>query len=345
MSGTLTGSITLKRLKKGVNVILSIKTENAALYQGWNDKLGAAVPSFKTEANRPVLVPTAVATNNGTASINTGYWSYNGTLLTATSEELSDGFYKCSDSRFAINTSNYKLKIIDDVASANNVSNDIFTFNCSGEAAGASFESSGTIELHLQVVGSSAAAVYIEGGCTLSSSNPSETLKAHFFIDGVEITSGYTFVWKNEGGGNIGGANGNTCVVSRDDVTAIGGVYCSVYKQGDTTSALATDFHKMTDISDEMELGVTCDRDYYYNEATGEEHIQTVTAHLYKFENGEIKDEISNADGTFTHTFKSSSSNTTLGTLEGKVVKVGKDIWGTVYNKNEDVNDFLTYSY
>ena len=38
MEGTLSGSITLKRLKKGVNVVLSIETENAALYQGWNDK-------------------------------------------------------------------------------------------------------------------------------------------------------------------------------------------------------------------------------------------------------------------------------------------------------------------
>ena len=31
MEGTLSGSITLKRLKKGVNVVLSIETENAAL--------------------------------------------------------------------------------------------------------------------------------------------------------------------------------------------------------------------------------------------------------------------------------------------------------------------------
>ena len=38
MDETLSGSITLKRLKKGVNVVLSIETENAALYQGWNDK-------------------------------------------------------------------------------------------------------------------------------------------------------------------------------------------------------------------------------------------------------------------------------------------------------------------
>lgn len=170
---TLTGSITLKKLKKGVNVILSLKTENAALYQGWNDKLGTAVPSFKTEANQPVIVPEVVATNNASASITNGTWYYNGTALVVTSTALSGGFYKCSDARFAINTSNYKLKIIDNVASAGNVSNDIFRFVCSGEAGGVSYtDNQATIELHLQVVGSSAAALYIEGGCTLSSNYP-----------------------------------------------------------------------------------------------------------------------------------------------------------------------------
>ena len=193
MEGTLSGSITLKRLKKGVNVVLSIETENAALYQGWNDKTSTPAPNFQTPANQPILVPKAVATNGQTASITNGTWYYNNTMLVVTTTATSEGFYKCSDARFSINPSNYKLRIIDNIASASNTSNDMFTFKCSGEAASTSYESEATAELHLQIVGSSAAALYIEGGCTLSLANASTKLKARFFIDGGEITSGYSY--------------------------------------------------------------------------------------------------------------------------------------------------------
>lgn len=343
---TISGSITLKRLKKGGNVVVSIRTEGAALYQGWNDKSGIAVPSFKTAANQPILVPSAVASNGQSASITSGNWYYNDTLLTATSAALTDGFYKCSDARFAFNPSNFKLKIIDDIASAGNTSNDTLTFKCSGEAGGADYSTEASAELHLQIVGSSAAAVYIEGECTLTTSTPKVTLNAHFFVDGVEITGGYTFKWYKEDGTDVAGANGSTCVVTRDDVTAIGGVYCSVYRNGETKSALATDFHKMTDINDEMELYATVDQDYYYDKESGQEQKQTITAHICQMVNGEAGKEIENPTGTFTHTFRTASTNVELGTRTGKVVEgIGQEIWGKITGENEDVIDFITYQY
>lgn len=156
--------------------------------------------------------------------------------------------------------------------------------------------------------------------------------------------------WETEGGSNISGANGRTCVVTRDDVTAIGGIYCSVYKNGDEKTALATDFHKMTDISDEMELTLTVDSDYYYEESTGNETKQNVTAHIYKFSDGAVGKEMTDAEitalkGTFLHTFKSASTDTELGTKTGKTVSVGQEIWGKITGENEDVNDFLSFTY
>lgn len=343
MAETLSGSITLKRLKKGVNVIVTIETENAALYQGWNDKLGAASPSFKTAANQPILVPKAVASNGQSASITNGAWYYNDTLLVRSNTDAGSGFYKCTDTRFAINPTNFKLRIIDDVASAGNTSNDLFRFTCSGEAANTTYTSEATAELHLQTVGSSAAALYISGGSTLSSTNTKETLTAHFFIDGEEMTTGYTYVWKKENNAAFGG-NAKTCVVSRDDIDAIGGIYCSVYRTGDSSkSILATDFHKMVDIADELELEVTVDRDFDYNEATGEETAQKVTAKVYKFVAGQKGEEVTNVTASkFTHAFVSSSTGIDCGKLTGNPVTVGNSIWSKA--KNEDVIDFVTYS-
>lgn len=339
MDETLSGSITLKRLKKGVNVVLSIETENAALYQGWNDKTSIPVPNFQTPANQPILVPKAVATNGQTASITNGTWYYNNTMLVVTTTATSEGFYKCSDARFAINPSNYKLRIIDNIASANNTSNDMFTFKCSGEAASTSYESEATAELHLQIVGSSAAALYIEGGCTLSLANPSTKLKARFFIDGNEITSGYSYRFFNENNKTLQDSISIEFTATRDMIDGIGGIYCSAYKTGDSEKkALATDFHKITDIGDEYELEASCDKDW---DGTNK---QIVTAHVYRFVAGEKGEEItSTLKGTFTHTFASSLKNTELGTKTGVSVEVGTEIWGKIANDNEDVRDFISY--
>lgn len=339
MEGTLSGSITLKRLKKGVNVVLSIETENAALYQGWNDKTSTPAPNFQTPANQPILVPKAVATNGQTATITNGSWYYNNTLLVVTTTATSEGFYKCSDARFAINPSNYKLRIIDNIASASNTSNDMFTFKCSGEAASTSYESEATAELHLQIVGSSAAALYIEGGCTLSLANPSTKLKARFFIDGAEITSGYSYLFFDESNTPLQDSTSREFTATRDMIDGIGGIYCSAYKTGDSKKvALSTDFHKITDISDEYELEASANKDWDGTNA------QTVTAHVYRFVAGEKSEEItSTLKGTFTHTFTSSLKKIELGTKTGVSVEVGTEIWGKITNDNEDARDFISY--
>ena len=315
------------------------ETENAALYQGWNDKTLTPAPNFQTPANQPILVPKAVATNGQTASITNGTWYYNNTMLVVTTTATSEGFYKCSDVRFSINPSNYKLRIIDNIASASNTSNDMFTFKCSGEAASTSYESEATAELHLQIVGSSAAALYIEGGCTLSLANASTKLKARFFIDGGEITSGYSFRFFDEKNKTLQDSTSREFTATRDMIDGIGGIYCSAYKTGDSKkTALATDFHKITDIGDEYELEASVDKDW------DGVNSQRVTAHVYRFVVGQKGDEItSSLKGTFTHTFASSLNNIPLGSKTGVAVDVDAEIWGKITNDNEDVRDFISY--
>lgn len=338
MEDTLSGSITLKRLKKGLNVVVSIETENAALYQGWNPSTGTPSPSFKEAKNQPILVPTAVAGNGVVASITNGTWYYNNTMLVVTGTADANGFSKCTDARFAINTSNYKLRIIDDVASAGNTSNDIFKFECSGEAQNTSYQSAATIELHLQTIGSSAAALYLEGKCTLSEANPTLPLTAYFFINGAQQDTGYNFRFYTEGGKVLQDSTNRVYTVKRDDVTAIGGIYCSAYLSTDSQkNIIATDFHKIVDIGDEYELSASVDKEW---DGT---NSQKVTAHLYQFKNGEQGSEITMTASNVHHSFASSSSNTSLGTMTGNPVNVGSEIWGKIKNNDEDVIDFISY--
>lgn len=123
-------------------------------------------------------------------------------------------------------------------------------------------------------------------------------------------------------------------------MTAIGGIYCSAYLATDTSkTAVATDFHKITDLGDEYELSASVSGDWDGSTA------QTVTARLYRFSDGAIGEEITDPTGTFTHTFKSSVTQNKLGELTGKSVTVGTEIWGKVTDGNEDIVDFISYTY
>lgn len=338
MTDTLSGSITLKRLKKGVNVVLSIETENAALYQGWNPSTGIPTPNFTNEANQPILAPKAVAGNGQTASITSGTWYYNNTMLVVTGTPDKNGFSKCSDARFAINTGNFKLRIIGNVASKGNTSNDIFRFVASGEAMNTSYETEATAELHLQEIGTSAAAIYVGGKCTLSKDEPTTELTAYLFISGALVDTGYNYKWYKESGEVLQDGNSRKYTAKRDDVTAIGGIYCSAYLASDSQEVIiCTDFHKMTDLGDEYELSATVDKDW---DGTNPQHV---TAHLYKFVNGKKGDEVAMTANKVTHVFASSSNKKDLGTLVGNPVEVGTSIWGKIESDNEDVVDFISY--
>lgn len=343
MTDTLSGSITLKRLKKGLNVVLTIETEGAALYQGYDPKTGKVSPDFTDSSTaKPILTPKAVAGNGATASITNGSWQYNGTLLVVGSGTAdSGGFIPCSsDSRFAINPkSPFKLKIIGNIASEGNLNNDIFTFSGKGEAQQTDWEAETTAEMHLQEIGSSAAALYVSGTCTLSTQQETADLTATLFISGQQVTSGYVYLWKDESDKVLQESTSSTYTVKRDDITAIGGIYCSAYLATDSKkTVVATDFHKITDLGDEYELMATVSGDWDGSTA------QTVTARLYRFSDGETGEEITDPAGTFTHKFVTSATQTALAELTGKSVTVGTEIWGKVTDGNEDIVDFISYT-
>lgn len=342
MTNSISGSVTLKRLKKGATVILSLRTGDNALYQGWNTKAETALPDWTVAANQPVVTPEVTATGASgiVATITTGAWAYNGMTLTVGSTSAGDGFYVCTNNTaFAINPSTWAIKIIKNIASATNTASDTLTFTCTGEVDGSEFAAESSTEIQLQILGNSAAAVHISGPCVLSTDTDSVTLTAHFFVDGVEKTSGYAYKWTKEDGKALSNSgSGSKQTVTRDDIDAIGGVYCSVYKESDTKTALATDFHKMTDIDDEYELEVIVDKEW---DGTNE---QTVTAYLYAFRAGEKGEDVSSKMTAFSHTFVGASSQTQIATADTNPAKVGASIWAAV-GDNEDIVDYVTVQY
>lgn len=329
-----TGSIVLKRLKKGITVLVALRTDGAALYQGFDSATQTPRPDFTVAANQPVVTPEAMAGNGRPCKITSGQWSYNGIILVMDTTSVGDGFYKCTDVRFAINPVTYALKIIGNIASADNVSNDTLTFACSGEVDAQDFEQKTSTEIHLQNIGASGCALYITGGCTIVSSSDTVPLTAHFFVGGDEMGSGYTYKWYTEGGKVLQNTTSRTYTVKADDVTAVGGIYCSAIKTG-TSDVLATDFHKMTDLGDSFELVATVDKEWDGDNA------QTITVVLYRFVAGQKGEAVSLSGKTVKHVFATSEKNVQVATKTGVTVSVGTDVWSSVPS-DEGVIDFIT---
>lgn len=337
------GSLTLKRLKKGLNVILSLECTSGTLYQGYNDTSKEVSPDWTIEANQPVVTPKAIASDGSATDITTGTWKYNNTtLIFSVADNTTDSWITATNNAaFQYQPSTKALKIVRNLASASNVVNDTLEFQCSGEAGTTSFDAAASITVHLQPVGSSTAAVYVTAAPqTLTSSNTTSTLTAHFYISGKEQTSGqYWLKWTDEAGKEL--AKGEisttrTCAVTRADITAIGGAYCYVYADSGYQTAICSDFVKIIDTADDYELEVVCDKEW---DGTNE---QTVTAKLYKFEDGKVTTEATiPSSATVTHELKTSISNADIATKTGVSIKVGSTEW-TKAGENEDIVDFVS---
>ena len=71
-------SITIKRLRNGDSIFLTLELNGKPLYQAVDKQTGAVVPSWTVEANRPVITPKASSTRNNIVSLSSHKWSYNG---------------------------------------------------------------------------------------------------------------------------------------------------------------------------------------------------------------------------------------------------------------------------
>lgn len=342
----ISGSITLKRLKRGVNVILYISTSGGAMYQGWDKATGKVSPDFTVAANQPILTPTAKAGEGQTVSINSGTWTYNDTPLTPSGTETdAEGFTPCTDTRFKICTDStsdlyLSLRIVGNIASEGNLSNDVFKFSGEGECGGVAWKADASQELHLQEIGTSAAVLLLTADKkSIESDNDFATVKATLMVSGTEMTSGYTYVFKDESGTTLTNKTDRTCEVGRGNITAIGGVWCFAYLGNDTkATAVASAFIELIDLADKYELEVHVDKDW---DGTNK---QTVTAVLYQYSAATGKGDVVPLTGyTVSHSFVGAVSQQEVGSATGITATVDSTIWSKV-GENEDVIDFVSVS-
>jgi hypothetical protein len=224
------GSITIKRLRNGDSLFISLDLNGVPLYQGIDPTTGNPSPNWKTAETKPVITPKVTSVRGNNVARSSSQWSYNGVLLLFTGETTTDGVWrKDSTGKFQICLNNGTadegaLRIIDNLAEADAVANGQLTYSCVATVSGTNYNLSKSIDVIIQSIGASSYYGYVTAGTTiLEEGTDSTKLTAKLLLDTQDVTTGVyvkwykdSELWTPEGEGE--GKGGATATVTRSDV-------------------------------------------------------------------------------------------------------------------------------
>lgn len=187
-------SITVKRLRTGDSIFLSLELNGKPLYQSVDDQTGSVVPDWSVDSNRPVITPKVASTRGNAVSLSFHEWKYNGALLNFNGS--TTGSYKMdSTGKFGLNVNNGALKIFANLASIDNTANDTLSYSCVATIAGVEYNLAKTIDVQIQKAGASSYFGFITASTLqLDSSVSQATLVTELWLAATEV-SGYYVKW------------------------------------------------------------------------------------------------------------------------------------------------------
>lgn len=215
------GSLTIKRLRNGDTFFITLEQENnIPLYQGVDDTTGAVSPSWSVAANQPIISPHITSARGNTVTIvpNSHKWKYNGTELTFGTEV--SGWKTETNNRFKLETATGKIKIIANLASSSNVSNDTLEYSCKVKVGGVEYDMVKSIDILIQKVGANGYTGFITCAAEqLSSARPTTQLNTKLMCGAQAITN-YTLKWYKDDT-LMDGKTDKSLTVSRNDVNGV----------------------------------------------------------------------------------------------------------------------------
>lgn len=228
------GSITIKRLRNGDSLFLTLELNGKPLYQAYDEQTGAVTPDWTIDANRPVITPKASSTRGNTVSLGSHAWKYNGVDLVFNGATSGD-YVMDSTGKFGMNPTSGALKIFANLASSINIANDTLIYSCVATVAGREYSLNRSIDVQIVVGGASSYYGFIKASTTqLDDSHASASLATELWLSAAEISSYYVKWYK----GNTewsAKAGQKTITVTRDDIAGAQLFIAEFYKaQGDT---------------------------------------------------------------------------------------------------------------
>lgn len=149
------GSITIKRLRNGDTLFLTLQTNGIPLYQGVDKQSNRVAPDWTVAANQPEITPVANSVRGNGVTLSNHTWYYNSNQVPLNFNGAVDGDWTTdSTGKFKLNGTTGALRIIANLASSTNYSNDTLIYRGTATVAGIEYSVEKSIDILIQQFGS-----------------------------------------------------------------------------------------------------------------------------------------------------------------------------------------------
>lgn len=204
MNYSAQGSITIKRLRNGDSLYITLESNGIPLYQGVDTSAGTVSPNWTVAANQPVLTPKVTSVRGNTVTRSSHQWKYNGQVLLFTGATSADGNWRTdSTGKFQINLTTGNdggaLRIIDNLANVNAVANGLLEYSCVATVSGTNYNVSKSIDVVIQSMGASSCyGAIIASPQTIDTTSTTSTLKTILQVGANPITTYHVKWYKDD---------------------------------------------------------------------------------------------------------------------------------------------------
>ena len=241
-----------------VRNVIDSAGNGAALFQVVDTTTGTPTPDWTQAAKQPIIQIGIRSAAGYPTEITNVAWAYDGKTLNFTYNG-SSWVTASNDSRFQarINGNYYELKIVNNIASKDVVSNKQISYEVSYSSNAHSDTLQGSIDVLIQQAGSNSHILQITTNrVELDARNTDATLTAvaSFGSTPVSIgTNGYVIEWYQDNV-KLSGQTGATLTVNRDMVSGGSIFVAKLFKDG---NLVAQDGQRINDIADEYQITYT----------------------------------------------------------------------------------------
>ena len=249
------GSITVKRLRNGDSLFITIGNNGIPLYQGVDSESGVVRPNWEEAVNQPVLIPQVTSTRGFSVTLSNHSWEYNGVTLIfngATSGEWTTD----STGKFQMST-NGSLKIIKNLASKINIANDSLVYSCIATIAGVEYPLTKSVDVVIQNIGASSYyGTILATTEQLTEEITTTTITTKLYLVAEEVTE-YYIKWYKDNTEWTDKAGQKQITVGRSDVNGTQLFIAEFYKNSQDTDPVYRAGIRIIDTRDDFM--VVCD--------------------------------------------------------------------------------------
>ena len=280
------GSTPITRIKNGDTLYFRLDCNGNPLYQAVDTMSQTIKPNWEIESNQPVITPACTSATGNKVTLSDFTWYYNGTAI-AFHDDVESGWTTSTnfEGKFKLNVENGSLKIVKNLADANNPASDTLRCDCTAQMSGEKFDESKSVTVLIQPMSSGAYMGFVTASPTNLSPDVSQcTLTCVLYNAGDKMEeSAYTVKWYKASDTNNALGESRTLTVGKNDVNHLQLFICDFYLTS-TGNKCATAGICITDMADTFEVG------HIISGTLGASGSVIATAAVYKSNTREIYD-------------------------------------------------------